>query len=355
MKHILFLLDANSIHSKKWVDYFIDEKYEISIITFSKKNITKCTNTFFLSCQDINVSGRNFYYLLAIPKIIKILKSIKPQYVNAHYSYSMGLVALLSLKLSGINADFSVVCHGSDILRVPRPHYIFEQINNYVLRRANKIFAVSTQITNYIRKFEINDQRIFTGQYGIQQDVIVYDQQKDLKDIDIISNRSYVNNSRIDEMLRALNYPAFYNKKIVFVLPCITGERLKVLQREFPFITFYKELPQKQLMTLVARSKFYISATLSDGTSLSLLEAMANGCYPLVSNIPANVEWVLNGDNGNLFHTFEEFQRILLDLLIRDNNEILKKSLMNIKLVKEQALYEHQMPIIEKFLTIKQL
>lgn len=45
----------------------------------------------------------------------------------------------------------------------------------------------------------------------------------------------------------------------------------------------------------------YVSASLSDGTSTSLLEAMACGLFPIVSDIPANREWIVDGDNGMLF------------------------------------------------------
>ena len=46
---------------------------------------------------------------------------------------------------------------------------------------------------------------------------------------------------------------------------------------------------------------FYLSASLSDGSSASLLEAMATGLYPIVTDIPANREWVTPGVNGALF------------------------------------------------------
>lgn len=38
-------------------------------------------------------------------------------------------------------------------------------------------------------------------------------------------------------------------------------------------------------------SELYVSMSLSDGSSTSLLEAMAVGCFPVVSDIPANREW----------------------------------------------------------------
>ena len=45
----------------------------------------------------------------------------------------------------------------------------------------------------------------------------------------------------------------------------------------------------------------YVSASHSDGSSISLLEAMASGIPVLVSDIPGNAEWVTSGENGWLF------------------------------------------------------
>ena len=42
----------------------------------------------------------------------------------------------------------------------------------------------------------------------------------------------------------------------------------------------------------------YISASHSDGSSVSLLEAMACGLPSVVSNIPGNMEWVKHGETG---------------------------------------------------------
>jgi glycosyltransferase involved in cell wall biosynthesis len=42
----------------------------------------------------------------------------------------------------------------------------------------------------------------------------------------------------------------------------------------------------------------YVSCARSDGTSVSLLEAMATGLPVIVTDIPSNREWVTEGDNG---------------------------------------------------------
>jgi len=45
----------------------------------------------------------------------------------------------------------------------------------------------------------------------------------------------------------------------------------------------------------------YVSASRVDGSSVSLLEAMASGLPALVSDIPGNREWISEGENGWLF------------------------------------------------------
>ncbi len=59
--------------------------------------------------------------------------------------------------------------------------------------------------------------------------------------------------------------------------------------------------PPGRVMNALASARVYVSTSRSDGASVSLLEAMARGCFPVVTNIPANREWIVHGDNGFLF------------------------------------------------------
>jgi glycosyltransferase involved in cell wall biosynthesis len=50
----------------------------------------------------------------------------------------------------------------------------------------------------------------------------------------------------------------------------------------------------------------FISIPGSDATSISLLEAMSAGCIPIVSDLPANREWIINGENGIIVNDLNE-------------------------------------------------
>lgn len=58
----------------------------------------------------------------------------------------------------------------------------------------------------------------------------------------------------------------------------------------------YAELP-----AILASADVYVSSSLKDGTSQSLLEALSTGTFPVVSDIEANRPWVTHGVNGFLF------------------------------------------------------
>lgn len=56
-----------------------------------------------------------------------------------------------------------------------------------------------------------------------------------------------------------------------------------------------------RLLSALQDAAYYISASLSDGASASLMEAMACGLFPIVSDIPANREWIAHGRTGLMF------------------------------------------------------
>ena len=340
IKKIMFVADAGSIHTKKWVDYFIESGYDVFLATFSKTNITNCKNIFFLGNKAVDNRGGNYYYLFYIFKLAKIFNDIKPNIINAHFSYSMGLISFLAKKISKIETSFSVVCHGSDILN---ENNLLKIINKIILKRADIIFAVSDQIRDKILSFGVDTNRLFVGQYGIDQVSLKYSE----KNIDILSNRAFVPNSRIEEMLEYLKYFKNRNLKIVFVLPHISESDLLKLKQDYNFIDFYKNMDHSDILKKMDRTKVYISNTKSDGASLSLMEAMACGAIPVVSNILSNRSWILDGVNGFLFNDGNQFIDSIEKILGNNTNDMV---LINQNIIKQRGLYMEQMKKIEKFI-----
>ena len=66
-------------------------------------------------------------------------------------------------------------------------------------------------------------------------------------------------------------------------------------------VQFTGYINQEELPRYYNEADVYISPSHVDGSSVSLMEAMACGLPCLVSDIPANKEWVTEGENGWLF------------------------------------------------------
>jgi glycosyltransferase involved in cell wall biosynthesis len=73
----------------------------------------------------------------------------------------------------------------------------------------------------------------------------------------------------------------------------------KFLGREGIFV--FNEISQTELIRQMKENWVYVSASKSDGTSISLLEAMAIGMVVCVSDFPSNLEWVTSDSNGFTF------------------------------------------------------
>ena len=66
-------------------------------------------------------------------------------------------------------------------------------------------------------------------------------------------------------------------------------------------VTFGGQISQTDLPRWYHMADLYISPSHVDGSSVSLMEALACGLPCLVSDIPANKEWILENENGWLF------------------------------------------------------
>ena len=98
-------------------------------------------------------------------------------------------------------------------------------------------------------------------------------------------------------------------------------------------------------MDELRRATIYLSASLSDSTSVSLLEAMALGAYPVLSDIPANREWIAAPPQGLYFRPglAEGLTRSLLEALAMPEEARRQAVRVNRREIGERAIWEENM------------
>lgn len=119
----------------------------------------------------------------------------------------------------------------------------------------------------------------------------------------ILSVRSFYPVYAVDTLIKALpgvlrSYPE--------VMLLLAGEgpmrqQLETLVDELKIkgnVKFVGNIPNHQLPGIYNAADLYLSVSLSDGTSMCLLEAMSCGLPVVVTDVPANMEWIKDGYNG---------------------------------------------------------
>ncbi|MEO7366397.1 MAG: glycosyltransferase [Gemmatimonadaceae bacterium] len=106
---------------------------------------------------------------------------------------------------------------------------------------------------------------------------------------------------------------------------------------------------QEQLPEWFRMADAYVSSALSDGTSISLLEAMASGLPVVVTESFGNLEWVQQGVNGALAEagrasSLSEAMRFVIE----DPRRVSKMSSTNIELARAKANWDSNFPILVK-------
>lgn len=103
-------------------------------------------------------------------------------------------------------------------------------------------------------------------------------------------------------------------------------------------ISFLGRQPNDLLVDYYRSCDLYVSASIVDGSSVSLLEAMGCGIPVLMSDIPGNLEWVTDGVNGMIFQTknISELAEKMV-YCCRNRSETAERAAAARKLIEEKA------------------
>lgn len=122
----------------------------------------------------------------------------------------------------------------------------------------------------------------------------------------LLCNRSWEPRYGVDVLARAFVQAAQANPAISLIL-LGGGSQAKSIREIFTRggmlgrVQFCGRVPQAAMPRWYRMADLFVSPSHVDGSSVSLMEALACGLPPLISDIPANKEWVREDANGWLF------------------------------------------------------
>jgi glycosyltransferase involved in cell wall biosynthesis len=111
----------------------------------------------------------------------------------------------------------------------------------------------------------------------------------------------------VDEIIRSFKRLEDTGRNVYRLVIAASGEETENLKRLTADLNLTEKvdfvgwLSLNENLKWYAKSKFYMSIPDSDATSISLLEAMYYGSYPIVSSLPSKREWISDEVNGSYY------------------------------------------------------
>lgn len=245
-----------------------------------------------------------------VHRLRRLFCKTRPDIVHVHQGNSVSFVTLLALKRFG--RPVVVTTWGSDVLVLPHKNYLTRWLVRYNLLNASRVTAVAEHMADAISELTVGRVNALVVNFGV--DIPVCAEPK----VNVVySNRLHKPLYNVDRVVK--DFAAFHRSnpdwKLVIAATGTETETLKHLVNALNLeqsVVFVGWLSRADNLRWCCRSTVYASVPDSDGTPVSLLEAMACGCVPVVSDIAANRAWVEDGVNGIVANDRENiFERLL--------------------------------------------
>lgn len=362
---ICYVSSNLGVHDERFLNKFVENKYEVHVVSFTK-NKTEDKNGIKFYNHYIEIKGKSLKSLLNIYKsahfLKNIIKEIKPDVLHGGYTHEDGFLSALT----GFH-PFLLMPWGSDILIGPKKSIVNRLRTKYAIKKADMITCDAEFVKNEIIKLT-----------GYPPDkIVVFPQGIDLKKFNTKVDGSEIRNKLGWEdkkiLIMTRNFQPVYGiEYFLEALPEVIKEKSDVrvilcgdgpLRDKFTqivtsraideYVFFAGHISNDELPNYFRRADIYVSSSLSDGTLLSLLEAMACGLPVVITDVPSILEWIEDGKNG--FVVPRQNSKILagkiIDLL---NDEKLRRefSSKNIKIAEERANWDKNFNKLEKMYEI---
>ena len=275
--------------------------------------------------------------------------------IHVHWAIPTGLIGVWVGAL--IRKPLVVTIHGSDLRMALEKSSFVRRLFIYVCKKANHLNCVSEVQKKELERLGIPAKKISTIPMGIDAAFLETGKNREVESknrpITILSNRNLLPIYNVSLLIRAIPIILKDEPETKFRIAGDGSER-KALEREVKSLNinssveFLGRVPHEEMPNLLSQADIYVSTSLHDGTSVSLLEAMGSGVFPVVTDIPANREWITNGENGFLVPAdeAESLASKIIDAI--RNRELAEKSREENRLIVQQkALWAEYIKKIE--------
>jgi glycosyltransferase involved in cell wall biosynthesis len=232
-----------------------------------------------------------------------VLREVSPDLVHAGPLHQCAWLTALT----GFHPLVSM-SWGYDLMQDAERNAFRGWMTRFTLQRSSVMIGDCEPVRKQAIRFGMDRDRIVTFPWGVNltQFKPGSSSQEKTDGFTLLSVRSWEPVYGVDVIARAFvqvaqQYPD------VFLVMLGAGSQAELIHNIFTEggvlerVHFPGVVGQDNLPDYYRLADLYLSASRTDGTSISLLEAMASGRPAVVSDIPGNREWIQAGVNGWLF------------------------------------------------------
>lgn len=303
---ICFLANGTRAHTYNWIQYFAKKGHQIHLISLDGNTFEPLENLTVYSIEpvipfQIKFLSTSINLVVNSFKIKRLVRTINPDIVHAHYLTDYGFIGyLIHFPI------FVVTIWGSDILIAPKKSYFLRVMAKYILNSSTLITGDSNLVKNECLNYCNQPEKVKVILWGV--DLSLFHEKRtdqgERTQITILSTRGFAPVYNIDIIENSIPLVIKKYTNVKYVLKSegdrdCTLEQLAKFLNVTEFVKFvYNKIDYKKFLELYDSADIFVSVPSSDSSSVSLFEAMASGLPVIVSDIPANHEWITDGWNG---------------------------------------------------------
>lgn len=341
--HILVLGDLSSFHTPRWVYSLKELLPDGKVTAISLEPFGGVDDAIYINPRFKNLRLR---YITSIHRVSKKIRELNPDILNPIHLPNYGLLA----SFAKLNLPVYLALWGSDILESSEKSPLHRLFTYHIVHKADHIAVDADIMKNILKdKYGYPEEKITVMTWGVPE----YMRNIELEPLNkppekwiVFTHRRFEPHMDPATVVRAFKEVLRYRENVDLVMASDGSIRNDIIKLAQDLsidkqIHFPGRLSDSKLVEYLRSSHIYVSASTIDSTSVSLLEAMACGLFPIVSDIPANREWIIDRLNGFLFPVgnYIDLANRILEAIQRP--EFVDQAVkINKSLIREKACWE---------------
>ena len=307
-------------------------------------------------------SGRNFRFFRLIHNLRSLIKKIQPDVLHSGWIQTAGFYAAYSgfRPILSMPWGHDILSHLDEEGYSESWHYKLK--TNYTINRADRITCDCELVKQrIIEMYGYPAENIIVFPWGVDQCIYkpASSPSKIRKDLGWEDKKVIIMN-RLFTPRRGIGYFIEAFSKVVHIVPetrvLLVGygplqtelENMVTRLNLKEYVHFTGRINNEDMPDYLQAADIYVTTSLSDGTSVSLLEAIACGLPVIVADAPAYFEWVDDGVNGFIVPRKDSVvlaERLVT--LLRDHSMRQMMGKRNLEIAHERADWNNNFGVLE--------